>query len=122
MMSHQYMVAAAIVTGSVDIAAIRRFSDPDITALAQRVMVVTDEEIEQRGIIGARVTVTLKNGEELTSFQEETEPQTEAGVIARTRVFARPFFPEARVEEILAAAVALPGCGDVDDFMRLLAL
>jgi 2-methylcitrate dehydratase PrpD len=119
MMSHQFMVSSALTKGEVSIATIRQFADGAINALAPKVQVTVDEEIEGRKIVGARVTVYLKDGRTFTSFQDDTIPQTEAGVIARTYIFGEPFFTEARIDQILAKVKTLPQLADINELMAL---
>jgi len=119
MMSHQFMVAAAIVKGSIDIEAIKAYGDASIAKLAERVDVRIDEEIEAKKLIGARVRVFLKDNTVLESYQNDTVPQTEQGVIDRTRKFAKPYFDDARIEEILAKAKDLENLPDVNELMTL---
>jgi 2-methylcitrate dehydratase PrpD len=120
MMSHQYMVASAIIKGEVSIATIKQYDDEAINAFAPKVEITVDDEIETKNIIGARVTVYLKDGRKFVSFQDDTIPQTLYGIEERTRIFAKPFFDDARVDEILAKSKLIPQLSDINELMVLL--
>lgn len=120
MMSHQFMVASAIVKGEVSINGVKDYANSAINALASRAEVTIDDEIERRKLIGARVTVYLKDNSVYTSFQDDTVPQTEKGVKERTYIFAKPFYTEKRVDDILALIDKLPRLTDVSELMDLM--
>ncbi|MDR1574321.1 MAG: MmgE/PrpD family protein [Clostridiales Family XIII bacterium] len=122
MMSHQFMVSAALVRGEVSIPVVKNFADPAINAFARKVFVVFDEEVEretQNHRVGARVTVTLKDGMRISEYQKDTPAQTREGVAARVKAYGRAYFSDARTEKILETADRLPELNDVNALMDL---
>ncbi|MDR2089057.1 MAG: MmgE/PrpD family protein [Clostridiales Family XIII bacterium] len=122
MMSHQFMVSAALIRGEVGIPAVKDFADPEINAFARKVFVVFDEEVEresQNHRVGARVTAVLKNGERISEYQKDTSWQTPEGVVARMRAFGRTYFSDARLERILALSDRLPELDDIGALTEL---
>lgn len=122
MMSHQFMVAAALCTGNVDIAAVKRFADPAINEMAARVEVVVDDEVNSFGHekSGGRLTLELHDGRTLSSYQDDTIPQSDEGVTQRMVVNGRPYFSDARVAEILDKARRMEELADICELMDLL--
>jgi 2-methylcitrate dehydratase PrpD len=122
MMSHQFMVSAALVRGEVGIPVVKDFADPAINAFARKVFVVFDEEVEretQNHRVGARVTVALKDGGSVSEYQRDTPAQTREGVVARVRAYGRAYFSNARISAILEMADCLQALPDVNAFMDL---
>jgi 2-methylcitrate dehydratase PrpD len=119
MMSHQFAVAAAVVTGSGGIDAVRRYADPAINDFAGRVTVEVDEDLERRGVMGARVRVELTSGEILENLQESVEPQTEEGVVARTYEYGKAYFSEDILDGLIDAYRNMDEIDDVHAIMRL---
>ncbi|MCL1828384.1 MAG: MmgE/PrpD family protein [Oscillospiraceae bacterium] len=122
MMSHQFMAASAIVTGNVDIAAIKRFADPEINALAERIFVEVDDEVTAAGHekSGGRLTVEKNDGTVLTDYQEDTVPQSDEGVRQRLAVNGREYFSESRIEKIIDTVERLEELDDINDLADLL--
>lgn len=122
MMSHQFMVSAALVTGDVSIAAIKKFADPAIHDMAKRVEVVVDSEANRYGHekCGGRVTMELYNGQTISNYQENILPMTDEGVDARMRTNAQAFYTSGRAEKIVELCHNMEALEDVTELADLL--
>lgn len=120
MMSHQFMVGAALCTGDVSISTVKNFADPAILEAAKRVEVVIDPEVDGLETCGGRVTLFLRDGSVVSSFQEDTLPQSVGGVERRMRENGAAFYSDSRIEQILSQAHELEKLDDVAVFAKLL--
>jgi 2-methylcitrate dehydratase PrpD len=122
MMSHQFMVSAALVTGDVTIAAVKDFANPAIYEMAKRVEVVVDDEVNSYGHekSGGRVTMELYDGRVISSYQEDTLPQTDEGVDKRMLVNGEAYYTPDRVEKIVDLCHNLEKLDDVSELVDLL--
>ena len=122
MMSHQFMVAATLVCGKASVAEIKKFDDPGIAAVAKRIYVEFDEQIDNAfpHKTGARLEIQMKNGDTLRDFQEDIIPMSHEEVAARFKLNAMRYMPESQADEIVNIAHNLDSLDSVNDLMRLL--
>lgn len=120
MMSHQFMVGAALCRGNVDVAAVKNYADPAIYEMAQRVSVSVDSEVDALPESGGRVTMYLRDGRVFESFQHETLPQSDKGVIERMRANGAEFYSPGRLEKIISTVMELEKLRDVSELSALL--
>lgn len=120
MMSHQFMVGAALCTGNVSIGAVRSFADHAIGQMAARVEVAVDPEVDGSGKSGGRVTIFLKDGRVLSSLQEDTLGLSAAGVRERLRENGSRLYSTRRLEQIIRLTDSLEELPDVSEFAELL--
>ncbi len=120
MMSHQFMVAAALCTGDVSIASVKNFADPGILDFAGRVEVVVDPEVDKLSKNAGRVTFFLRSGNVLSNFQDNTIPQSSRGVDLRMRANGAELYSEMRISQILSTAHTLEKLNDAAVFAKLL--
>jgi 2-methylcitrate dehydratase PrpD len=122
-MSIQFVVAAALVHGRLDDAALRDFSaDSEAAQLARRVRLENDPGFAsgypQRQ--GAEVRVMLKNGRSAASRLAELAPLDAAGVRSRSHEALTRLFDEARAHEIMRELDAIANSPDVARIVRML--
>jgi 2-methylcitrate dehydratase PrpD len=117
-----YMVASALVHGSVRMAAYEpaRLQDPATLALLQRVEAVVDPEIDALfpGQRAARVAITLRDGQQLVHFQpnrkgDPEEPLDDAELEGKLLELASPIIGEAAARELLRQIRGLDARPDV---------
>jgi 2-methylcitrate dehydratase PrpD len=122
-MSIQYVVAATLVAGRLDDAALRDFSsEGEAARLARRVRLQSDAEFAagypQRQ--GAEVVVTTKDGRRLSSRLAELQPLDAQGVRVRFRSAVAALLGEARAQQLEAEIDALGASPDAGRIARLL--
>lgn len=120
MMSHQFMVAAALCTGTVNISAVKSFSAPAILDVAKRVEVVVEPEIDQSGRCAGRVTFFLRGGGVVSNFQGNVTPQSEQGVDLRMIRNGSGLYSDLRIKQIISNAHMLEALDDAAEFVSLL--
>lgn len=122
MMSHQFMVSAALVRGDINIAAIKDFANPAVCEMAKRVEVVADSEADRYGHekCGGRVTMELYGGQTISSYQEDIFPMSDEEVEARVRANAQAFYSPDRVEKIMELCHRLEALEDAAELAELL--
>jgi len=118
MMSHQFMAAAALVTGDISIAAIKDYQNPIIQQMAKRVDVVVDRAANEKS--GGRVTMELYNGQIISNYQENILPMSDEGVDARMRINAQAFYSSDRIEKIVELCHNLEALDDAAELIDLL--
>jgi len=118
MTSQQFIVASGLLFGKVTASEIKRFADAEIASLARRIDLVVDPEVNKEG--GARLTVRLKNGEELTYRQKSTPVFSDAGVRERVRQNAVGYFTAEQAEQLIAAGEQLEKLKDICEFADLM--
>lgn len=109
--SLHYMVASALVHGSVRLAAFEpgRLQDPATRALMQRIHKALDPEVEAAfpGRRGARVAIILRDGRRLTHLQTDRKgdpelPLSDADLEGKLLELATPVIGEAESRILLA--------------------
>ena len=122
MMSHQFMVASALVRGEVSVGTINDFGDPSIADVARKVSVEFDKQIDDAfpGKTGARLSVLLKNGEKFVDFQEDLIPMSKEDVVSRFMQSAERRLPAGRAGAIADIMLNLESLRSVNDLMPLL--
>jgi len=108
--SLHYMVASALVHGSVRLSAFEpdRLNDPATRALMQRIDKVLDPAVDAAfpGRRGARVTITLHDGRQLTRLQPDRKgdpelPLSDADLEGKLMELATPVIGEAQARALL---------------------
>lgn len=108
--SLHYMVASALVHGSVRLSAFEpdRLNDPATRALMQRIDKVLDPAVDAAfpGRRGARVTITLHDGRQLTWLQPDRKgdpelPLSDADLEGKLMELATPVIGEAQARALL---------------------
>lgn len=122
MMSHQFMVAAALCRGTVDVDVIKNYGDPEIYQLASKITVEVDAEVDALPESGGRVTVYTKDGRTLSSMQKETLPQTDEGVYNRMCHNGKSFYSEDHCDKIISSIMNLDNIEDSDELTKLLTI
>ena len=122
MMSHQYMVAAAILKGRIDVDAVRDFADPVTAELTKKIRVVEDAEIDRAypAKSGCRIRVFLKNGQVLEHFEDHVEYLDDNGVKERLASNAAGIYPESQIQQIIQLIENFDELGSVNIFTKLL--
>ncbi len=114
--SLHYMVASALVHGSVRLSAYEpeRLNDPATRALMQRIGKVLDPEVDAGfpGRRAARVTITLRDGRVLTHLQPDRKgdpelPLSDADLEGKLIELAAPVIGEPEARALLARIWAL---------------
>lgn len=109
--SLHYMVATALVHGSVRLSAFEpdRLNDPATRALMQRIHKALDPEVDAAfpGRRGARVTITLRDGRQLTLLQPDRKgdpelPLSDVDLEGKLMELATPVIGEADARALLA--------------------
>jgi 2-methylcitrate dehydratase PrpD len=109
--SLHYMVATALVHGSVRLSAFEpdRLNDPHTRALMQRIDKALDPEVEAAfpGRRGARVTITLRDGRQLNLLQPDRKgdpelPLSDADLEGKLMELATPVIGENAARALLA--------------------
>jgi 2-methylcitrate dehydratase PrpD len=109
--SLHYMVATALVHGSVRLSAFEsdRLNDPHTRALMQRIDKALDPDVEAAfpGRRGARVTVTLRDGRQLNLLQPDRKgdpelPLSDADLEGKLMELATPVIGENAARALLA--------------------
>ena len=123
MMSHQFMTASALVFGEVSARTIDRFDDPEAAAIAGRVFVELDEQVDEAfpHKTGAKLCIRMKDGRELRDFQEDIKPLDNNEVIERFRSSAARYISEEKIEQIIGKTLNIESLGSIDELMALLA-
>ena len=115
--SLHYMVASALVHGSVRLSAYEpvRLNDPATRALMQRITKALDAEVDAGfpGRRAARVTITLHDGRVLTHLQPDRKgdpelPLSDADLEGKLLELAAPVIGEPEARALLARIWALP--------------
>jgi 2-methylcitrate dehydratase PrpD len=121
-----YSVAAAFVTGRVDLDTYeeRALNDPEVRALAARVTHVVDRTPGYPERFPGWVRVRLRHGRVLEARQRDSSggveiPLSEAAIVEKFRAGAGRRLPPARVDAIVTAALALDDLKDVRDLTTL---
>jgi 2-methylcitrate dehydratase PrpD len=108
--SLHYMVATALVHGSVRLSAFEtdRLNDPATRALMQRIHKAKDPEVDAAfpGRRGARVAITLRDGRQLTLLQPDRKgdpelPLSDADLEGKLLELATPVIGEAEARALL---------------------
>lgn len=122
MMSHQFMIASAILKGKITVDTVRGFADPEIAALAQRIDVVEDAEIDKAypAKSGCRIRIFLKDGSILEHLEDHVEYLDDAGVTERLTANAAGVYASTQIDEILRWTEAFDQLEDVNTFTELL--
>ncbi|MBI2859253.1 MAG: MmgE/PrpD family protein [Chloroflexi bacterium] len=102
-------------------------NDPEIRAMARRVKMVVDDEVEATFPLdrAVKMTIKLKNG---TTYQDKVKwlrgtpenPATRSEVEDKFRDLATIVFPDKRVDEIIRAVRGLDGMTNIATLSRLL--
>ena len=109
--SLHYMVASALVHGSVRLSAFEpeRLNDPATRALMQRIHKALDLAVDAAfpGRRGARVSITLRDGRQLTLLQPDRKgdpelPLSDADLEGKLMELATPVIGEAQARALLA--------------------
>jgi 2-methylcitrate dehydratase PrpD len=121
-----YSVAAAFVTGRVDLDTYAEggLGDPAVLALAARVTHAVDDSPGYPQRFPGWVRVRLRHGRVLEARQRDSSggaeiPLPEAAIIEKFRASAGRRLPPARLDAIIAAALALEDLKDVRDLTGL---
>lgn len=121
-----YSVAAALVTGRVDLDTFAEdgLNDPAVLALTARVTHAVDDAPGYPERFPGWVRVRLRHGRVLEARQRDSSggaeiPLPEAAVIEKFRACARRRLPPARLDAIVAAALTLDDLKDVRDLTAL---
>ena len=122
MMSHQFMVASTLVHGKTSIDTVKKFDDPEVNAIAQRIFVELDEQVDKAfpQKTGARLGILLKNGETLSDFQEDLIPMTRDDVIGRFMLSAKKHMPETQAANVVTKTLNLESLESINALMALL--
>ncbi|MWD26541.1 MmgE/PrpD family protein [Aquicoccus sp. SCR17] len=104
-MSLQYSVAAVLVTGEIAEANYRMLDDPGIARLAGATTLALDDGFiaAYPGKQGARVTLTLRDGQEMAEEMADVDSVDLAGVLARLDAIATATLGAQGAAEIAAA-------------------
>ena len=109
--SLHYMVATALVHGSVRLSAFEpdRLNDPQTRALMQRIDKALDPDVDAAfpGRRGARVSITLRDGRQLTLLQPDRKgdpelPLSDADLEGKLMELAKPVIGELAARALLA--------------------
>ena len=115
--SLHYMVASALVHGSVRLSAYEpaRLNDPAMRALMQRITKALDPEVDAGfpGRRAARVAITLRDGRHLSHLQPDRKgdpelPLSDADLEGKLLELAAPVIGEPEARALLARIWALP--------------
>ena len=122
MMSHQFMVASTLVHGEASVETIKMFSDPDIAAIAGRISVELNEDIDKAfpQKTGACLDVMMKDGKVLRDYQEDLNHMRRDEIIDRFMLNAVKYMPESRAGEIVEKTLNLESLDSINDLMVLL--
>lgn len=103
MMSHQYMVASALLKGVINVDTVRDFKNPEITEMAQKINVVEDAEINMASPnkSGCRLRIYLKNAQILEHFEDHVEYLDDCGVENRLKYNAASVYSPETIHKIL---------------------
>ena len=121
-----YVVALALVTGVVDLAAFydKGVSDPAVLALSERTSCSDDPLSDFPAHFPGEVRITLKSGEVVshrvaTSLGTPDHPLSEAAIEAKFMTNAARVMPRDRAEAIVAAVWDIERMGRVGELLRL---
>lgn len=122
MMSHQFMVSSTLVHGEISVNTVKMYDHPGVADVAQKVFVEIDETVDKECAhkTGARLSVSLKNGESISDFQEDINPLNTDEVILRLRTHAKDFIPDKWVDEIIDKVLNIESLNSIDSLMNLL--
>ena len=121
-LSHQFTAALALLTGNVTLDGMEDASlaNPELRALAGRVHVVHDEELERwyPARCPARVTIRLRDGRRLTALSEDSpggasHPLSADLVASKFRTLAAPVLGPAQAERMIESVWSLEGVTDL---------
>ena len=126
MFSVPYVVALALVTGVVDLAAFhdKGVHDPQVLALADRTACSNDPLSDFPAHFPGEVRIILKNGEMVshrvaTSFGTPERPMNEADIVAKFMANATRVVPSDKAEAIVRAVWDIEQLGHVSELLRL---
>ena len=119
-MSIHYAVASALLHGKVDEGAYRDLDDPALRALAGKIHVRADEALTAAypARQGARVTVTLADGQSFDERLDDVAAADEDLVRSRFRIAATASVGAAQAGELEDAVNDLPNAGDGGAMMQ----
>jgi 2-methylcitrate dehydratase PrpD len=115
--SSHYMVASALVHGSVRLSAYEseRLNDPATRALMKRITTALDAEVDAGfpGRRAARVSITLRDGRHLSHLQPDRKgdpelPLSDSDLEGKLLELATPVIGESQARALLARIWALP--------------
>ena len=124
-----YAVAANIVRGTTDITSFyaEPVSDPEIKALAQRVEVVADPEMNLRryDYPASRVTISLKDGRVLqhsvtAHHGDSRNPASQDELVGKFRFLTSEVLGEARMQQVIDTVSRLDSLDGVGELTGLL--
>jgi len=124
MMSHQFMVASALVHGEISVNTVKMYDHPEVARVARKIFVEIDEGIDKAfpQKTGARLHVYLKSGYIISDFQEDLNPLRMDEVIQRFRYYAQGFLGESRINEIIEKTLTIESLKSINSLMDLLAV
>jgi 2-methylcitrate dehydratase PrpD len=122
MMSHQFMVASAIIHGEINAKTVCDYKNADVAAVTKKISVEVDEEIEKMAPdkSGCRLTVELTNGEIFSRVEKDVIPLDREGVIERLRQNGKQYFQNNRINEIVNKTLAIETLSSIQSLMDLL--
>lgn len=122
MMSHQFMVASALVHGEISVNTVKMYGHPEVAKVAQNVFVEIDENVDKAfpHKTGARLIVYLKNGETISDFQESLNPLNTDEIILRFKNLTKGFIGDSRIDEIINKTMNIESLESINSLMNLL--
>lgn len=120
MTSHQFMVAAGVVFGRIDVQSVKQYGDSAVTELAKKIDVVVDPKVEALAECGGRLTLELTSGEVITNFQERTFGLSDEGVVKRLRDNSEGYYSPERTAALIEMGTKLEELSDICLFADLM--
>jgi 2-methylcitrate dehydratase len=126
-----YMLAVALTDGRIGPASFepKRYLDPALRPLMNRIRVVADDEFTRRfpGELPSEVSVLTRSGQRLVERAvypkgHARNPMTDADVVAKFRDLSADVLPPARVDTALAELWRLPDCPRIGSLLDRLTI
>ncbi|WP_416414166.1 MmgE/PrpD family protein [Pantoea sp. App145] len=125
--SLQYTLAEALYHGRLDIHSYSTTSltNPDILALAKRIIIESDPLPTSRRQFKGWVSVDTRQGKHLERIEEfnrgsHENPMTQNEIVQKFRVNTQEIISEASANSIIDAVMNIEKCNDINDIMQLI--